>query len=316
MRLFPNLDGLLGLADRGDVDIRPTLLRVLTDLYVQKPAHSRQEEQHYTELALRLIEAVDVATRRAVSMRLANYRHAPPAVIERLRRDVAEVAAPVLACAPSPVERGADRDDIRHPAVPRPAPQRAPASELNETFFSADAAERRLILLNLDYVSSTLPPAMPPAHAIEAMRALEQAALERNGAEFMGHLGRLLGLPREQTRRIVDDKSGEPLVVAMKAISMPAQVLQRILLFLNPAIGHSVQRVFDLSRLYDEITAQAAQHLVAIWRGAAPRLRRQAIYQPVHWDDEAGQRRGAAATAARRQPDQSTGRPETHVRRR
>ena len=48
MKLFPNLDGLLGLADRGDVDIRPTLLRVLTDLYVQKPAHSRQEKSSIT----------------------------------------------------------------------------------------------------------------------------------------------------------------------------------------------------------------------------------------------------------------------------
>ena len=31
----------------------------MTDLYVQKPKHTEQEEQHYTELALRLIDLVD-----------------------------------------------------------------------------------------------------------------------------------------------------------------------------------------------------------------------------------------------------------------
>ncbi|MGB7076774.1 MAG: hypothetical protein WBD53_06260, partial [Xanthobacteraceae bacterium] len=47
---------------RGGVDMRPTLLRVLTDLYVQKLTHTVDEERHYTELALRLLDAVDVPT--------------------------------------------------------------------------------------------------------------------------------------------------------------------------------------------------------------------------------------------------------------
>ena len=33
----PNLDGLTELANRDGVDIKPTLLRVMTDLYAQKP---------------------------------------------------------------------------------------------------------------------------------------------------------------------------------------------------------------------------------------------------------------------------------------
>ena len=56
---LPNLNGLVELANRDGVDIRPTLLRVMTDLYVQKPTHTEQEEQHFTELALRLIDLVD-----------------------------------------------------------------------------------------------------------------------------------------------------------------------------------------------------------------------------------------------------------------
>ena len=69
--LFPSFDGLMHLAKREGVDVRPTLLRVLTDLYVQAPGHSAEEQQHYVELASRLIGQVDEATLNAVRSRLA-----------------------------------------------------------------------------------------------------------------------------------------------------------------------------------------------------------------------------------------------------
>ena len=56
------LDRLARLAAPGDPDMRPTLLRVLTELYVQKPTHTADEEHHYTELALRLLDAADIKT--------------------------------------------------------------------------------------------------------------------------------------------------------------------------------------------------------------------------------------------------------------
>src|SRR5205085_5877149 len=76
--------------------IRPTLVRVLTDLYVQKPAHTSEEERHYTELVLRLIDSVDQGTRVAVAKKIASYAGAPPAVARRLARDTIEVAEPIL----------------------------------------------------------------------------------------------------------------------------------------------------------------------------------------------------------------------------
>jgi hypothetical protein len=314
-KLLPSLDGLLGLAVRNDVDIRPTLLRVLTDLYVQKPAHSREEEQHYTELALRLIEAVDVATRRTVAVRLASYGQAPSPVLERLKRDVAEVAAPILRH-PSLQTR---LETHRKPGGPNMAATPrgetgAAADELSELFFAASPSERRHILLNLEYVAAAPRPAAPGAHALDIMRRLEQAALTRNSAEFVRHLERLLDLSREQTRRIVDDKFGEPIVVAAKALGMPADVLQRILLFLNPAIGHSVRRIYDLANLYGEIKPQAAEHMLAIWRRTAPRLRRPALHQPVLWDDS-GRHRRVSAVTKHRPIEQMPTRHETSGRR-
>src|SRR5690349_8111505 len=94
--MFPKLEGLDSLGRRDGVDIRPTLVRVLTDLYVQKPAHSAEEERHYTELALRLIDSVDLPTRAALAKKIAVYPGAPPAVARRLARDVIEVADPIL----------------------------------------------------------------------------------------------------------------------------------------------------------------------------------------------------------------------------
>src|SRR5580658_9839397 len=93
----PNLDSLAQLGLRSGVDMRPTLLRVLTDLYVQKLTHTPDEERHYTELALRLLDTVDVATRTAVAARLARHLSPPLRIIERLAGDLPGIAEPLRA---------------------------------------------------------------------------------------------------------------------------------------------------------------------------------------------------------------------------
>src|SRR5260370_35391189 len=97
---FASLEGLLDHGQRDGFDIRPALLRVLTDLYLQKPTHPPDDERHYTELALRLINSTDVPARAAAAERLAPYPAAPRAVILRLARDVIDVAGPILRHSP------------------------------------------------------------------------------------------------------------------------------------------------------------------------------------------------------------------------
>src|SRR5664280_1504318 len=82
--LFPGFDGLMTLSRREGVDIRPTLLRVLTDLYVQADAHTGDEERQFVELTSRLIDHVDDATRAAVRARLSIYPATPAAVLAKL----------------------------------------------------------------------------------------------------------------------------------------------------------------------------------------------------------------------------------------
>src|ERR1700691_5735918 len=82
--LFPGFDGLMTLSRREGVDIRPTLLRVLTDLYVQASVHSEDEKRQFVELTSRLIDQVDDATRAAVRARLAIYPGTPAEVLRQL----------------------------------------------------------------------------------------------------------------------------------------------------------------------------------------------------------------------------------------
>ena len=80
---------------------------------------------------------------------------------------------------------------------------------------------------------------------------------------------------------------------------MAPDVVLRILLFLNPVIGQSVTRVFDLAKLYDAMTREAALRLVASLRSSGA-TRRWASYRPVLAKDEP--ERGLASDAARRGP--------------
>src|SRR3954468_11795885 len=270
---LPNLNGLVELANRDGVDIRPTLLRVMTDLYVQKAQHSEQEEQHFTELALRLIDLVDAKTRAIVADKIAGYPTAPAAVRHRLLKDLISIGTPEPASAPAAL--------LADGGI-------TPAHELSELFFAGNAEERRLILLNLPY--ALLPPAEPiaPAIARESIHRLEAAALGHNSELFARELERVLAISRAQARRIYEDELGEPIVVAAVALGIPAMMLQRILLCLNPAISQSVQRVYELALLHEEIKPDAALRLVAIWQVSHPAEKPSSApgHKPQYWHDE------------------------------
>ncbi len=283
------IDSLVDLACRDGVDVRPTLLRVITDLYVQKPAHSDDETTQYVELALGLIDAVDDATRATVAATLSHYPGAPRAVVDKLN---AASAAPRASTALPPVTFG---EDIR-PQQPVREPAADATDDLIEVFFTADRDDRRLILLNLDVVATGAP---IPSVAPDVIGQLENAALKRHQADFARLIAAVLKVRRELADRIVQDPSGEPVVIVAKALGIAAPVLQRILLCLNPAVGMSVERVFDLAMLYDEISVAAASHMVSVWHELAPAIVARSRHEPLYQDDARTVRRPAAREARR-----------------
>ena len=369
---LPNLDGLIELARHDGVDVRPTLVRVLADLYVQKRSHTPDEEHRFTELTLWLLTSVDVPTRAAVARTLATCNQAPHIVVRRLARDVLEVAEPILrgspcltsddlfaiirdfgpryaavigergspaapspepaangpaavgeiapagdaaptfSAAPAPPVRASEDEVARSPLQPRVGAPRVP---LGEHFLTAGSAERRLLLANLG--DGALSPAEQAFAATteEAIRELETAALQRRPDLFVHGLEAHLHIPRAKAEQIVRDETGEPLVVAARAFAFPSDVLLRILLFLNPVIGHSVERVFDLVDLHEKLSAEAALHIVSSWQAEHSREKRTARHQPVLWDDERGGARRMPNDSSRRalEPRGLAARPEERV---
>ena len=120
--------------------------------------------------------------------------------------------------------------------------------------------------------------------------------MQHNAGEFSRILERALGISHALAERVTRDQSGEPLVIAARALGMTAAVLQRILLFLNPLIGQSVERVHDLARLFDDLAPEAAERMLGIWRktGTQSRPVHESVHEPVHYNDE---RRGARSLA-------------------
>lgn len=295
------LDGLMHLAQREGVDIRPTLLRVLTDLYVQSPTHSLAEQQQYTELATRLIADVDDATREIVRTRLAAHPDAPQAVLERLA--VQPLSPSATQDAPN-AEMSAEVSSAGVTTAPLAKTSETPgvepaSSSLAQRFMDAASAERIEILRALED-SPLMPASRPePLRAGRAIAVLERASFAADQPAFVAALADALSLPPELTGRIVGDASGEPLACTAKALGMPEDVFQRVLIFLKPEWGQSVLTVFRLARLFETLNEHASLVMLAAWRGTAAE-RPRAKHQPALYDDE--RRRARPASGASVQP--------------
>jgi hypothetical protein len=297
--LFPGFDGLMTLSRREGVDIRPTLLRVLTDLYVQASAHNDAEERQFVELTSRLIDQVDDATRAAVRARLAIYPGTPAAVLNKLGLKPSSPGArlPIASAIPAapasaPVKAPPTEAQLRMASGLSMQPK--DAAEINDMFFAASSSERALILHNLPETPLKASARIPAARAKRAIETLEMAAFAADVENFELELGESLIFPSRVVTQVVNDPGGEPMACAMKALDMPAPVFQRVLLFLNPVFGESVNSVYRLSRLYDRLSERSALIMLAAWRGSTMAVTR-AKYRPALYDDERHRARAAPA---------------------
>jgi hypothetical protein len=296
--LFPGFDGLMTLSRREGVDIRPTLLRVLTDLYVQARSHSPDEERQFVELTSRLIEQVDDATRAAVRARLAIYPGTPLKTMIQLGLkpahpgDRVPLAEEIPSAAP-PIERAArEPTEAELRLASNLSMQPKDAAEISALFFAAGGSERALILHNLNDTPLKASPKIPEVRAKRALHILEMAAFASDAENFALELGEALILPARIAAQVTGDPGGEPLACAMRVLDTPSPVFQRILLFLNPEFGTSVQKVYRISRLYDRLSERSALVMLAAWRGSSMAIAR-AKYRPTLYDDERQRARSA-----------------------
>jgi hypothetical protein len=279
----------------GGTGVSARLLLALTGLYTKRTIHTEEEQQQYAELALRLIARVDTTARATVAATLRDHGSAPPVVLAALEEADAMTAEPLLTSSATlqssasgegpidhqPIQVFVDTQEtvaISHYITPIAIPaeettagdtEDAAPAELAKAFFAAAPAERQSILSRMEGDPDAYR-APDPAEAKRRCEALDIAAIEGRIGEFIREFERLLGVPKSLCERIVNDSSGEPMVVAAKAVNMPAAVLQRILLLVNPAIGCSVQRVFHLTDLFHDLDRARAAKLLSLWNADAP----------------------------------------------
>jgi len=270
------------------------LLLALTALYVQRSTHTAEEQRQYSELALRLIDKAEAATRTAVSGILQRHPDAPAEVVERLAgRDSAFNGDPKgeprstqdqhrtgnrlfesnrymadgqRASTPPRYEAPA----VQQPPPPYPPPHAGEGREgaFGEAFFAASPAERRRLLSLIARGCGDDVQAIPDDSG-RIHGTVDVAALHGRIGEFTREFERLVDIPKSLCERILNDPSGEPMVVAAKAVGMPIAILQRILLLVSPAASHSVQRVYELTELYHGLDGRVARDLLAQWRTQA-----------------------------------------------
>jgi hypothetical protein len=299
--LFPGFDGLMTLSRREGVDIRPTLLRVLTDLYVQASKHTADEARQFVELTSRLIDQVDDATRAAVRARLAIYPGTPLEILRKLGLKPAhpDQLVPLAAEIPSPPPAPAAAParpltDAQMRMSSNLAMQPQDAAQVCDLFFRASASERTSILHSLAETPLKASPRIPEGRAARAIEALQMAAWVADVDSFTLELGETLILPARVAVQVVNDTSGEPLACAMKALGMPGPMFEHVLLFLKSEIGTKVNAVYRLSRLYDRLSERSALVMLAAWRGSTMAVTR-AKYRPSLYDDERQRVRNAPA---------------------
>ena len=153
--LFPGFDGLMTLSRREGVDISPTLLRVLTDLYVQASAHSERRSAAICRTDLppdRSGRRRDARGGAGAACDLSGHAGRGP---ETTRAEARRSRSARAARAAKFPQRRAAAPPVKPPTeaqlrmASNLSMQPKDAAEINDMFFGASASERALILHNL-----------------------------------------------------------------------------------------------------------------------------------------------------------------------
>ncbi len=142
----------------------------------------------------------------------------------------------------------------------------ATASELNTLFFASTEEERRLILLNLHIVVPLSAGEIVVARDTSVAQRLEAAALGHHREELAMQFALALHIPHEQAQPHYPRQFRRADGGRDQSAGVPRDVFHRILMFANPTVGHSVERVQSLATLFDEMTLPAAEGMVEIWQ--------------------------------------------------
>ena len=93
-------DQLASFGRAPDVAIRPVLLRVMVDMFANKPHHAAVEIRQFEEILSHILGDADPETRLAVAEKLSRHPQTPRSLLDRLLADRDAAARTVVALAP------------------------------------------------------------------------------------------------------------------------------------------------------------------------------------------------------------------------
>jgi hypothetical protein len=243
--------------------------------------------------ALRLMGDREVATilDAAIPEEKARERRLAQALAAGLGVDLPAAAEKTATAAipPTPpasiVEAPARRLD---PFVPADFLAMAPQERLS---WMAEMSSRRIApppRIGLAELDGTLRAAFHAARIVGHARA-------RRGEALVQGLAEAVRLDPFTVKRMVDDVSGEPLALLLKAIGLETAEARIVLLLANEAIGRSVDAFMRIADIHAGIEGGIAEAFVAGWRGE--KIAGAPLHQPMF--STAPGVRPATGTAAR-----------------
>ncbi|MCJ2034425.1 DUF2336 domain-containing protein [Methylobacterium sp. J-068] len=350
----PDLSGLIELSRLDNLDLKPVILRVQTDLFLSASVRDRKTVSAFASLAGGLIPIVDDETAEIVARKLAPFPDTPPALLAALAarggaaRDAILAQAPILT--QTVIDAAlSDGSDVGAALASRPDLSRSTLAEMIARDDSAidralaenpalnlqgemlarlvararrtpDLAQR--LLARPELAHGDVAPLFLMAdetrreaigHAIlatAALRAMPAAPREAGAvltgfsargdvAGFVAALTEMLGLPKGFLAATPDPSLRyELLTVALRAAGLHEEEAVYIFLTLNEGVARSVDRVFDLVKLFRTVPRAGARDLLAAILDWTPQDRAAAAgaHQPYHAPDSARPRMPAVAS--------------------
>ena len=194
------------------------------------------------------------------------------------------------------VRRARGDDELSRLLLERPCE----AADLAPFFLLATGEQRAAILLSMrrdDFGPESRRPRLNEEEAA-ALTRVERSLLSSDQDSFDAALAAALNLSLAETWRIIDDRRGEPLAVALTAIGASPEFAARVFILSGPSIGHSVMAVRSLVAIVDSLPMRTASRLLAAMTGTSAKASRSRTQPEV----EAGGRRRSVADSRPVQP--------------
>ncbi len=94
--IYARLRDLASSAESKPAEMRPVILRVITDLFVLHAQHTPQELHLYEEMADKLVDDADEATLAIVARKLARCADTPASILKKIRAQGGAAASEIL----------------------------------------------------------------------------------------------------------------------------------------------------------------------------------------------------------------------------